>query len=237
MIFYSDKFYFDDVYSLDFNIYLVYESKNLLNEYGISYNKEDENEITLSFCYATEDGSPLEWDEETLEDVLGWLITDNYKEFVSEDDENIVFFLKGESYVKRFTYEKKGLIDVTFKVLSPCGYRKQIVEIKSNGEHVSIYNPSNIRENYKPVIELKNISCSTVVISNTSIDKEPFVISNLSGKDIFIDNMIGTIVDLDGNNLIMDSNRKWVELKKGDNNIAIEGDCNVTFKSYYPIMV
>ena len=100
MIFYSDKFYFDDVYSLDFNIYLVYESKELLNKYGISYNKEDENEITLTFCYATENGCPLKWDEETLEDVLGWLITDNYKEFISEDDEDIVFFLKGESYEK-----------------------------------------------------------------------------------------------------------------------------------------
>lgn len=237
MIFYSDKFYFDDVYSLDFNIYLVYESKELLNKYGISYNKEDENEITLTFCYATENGCPLKWDEETLEDVLGWLITDNYKEFISEDDEDIVFFLKGESYEKRFTHDKKGLIDVTFKILSPCGYRKQTAKILSNGNPVNIYNPSNIKENYKPVIELSNVSSSTVVISNTSLDKEPFEINNLSGKNIFIDNMLGTIVDEDGKNLIMDSNRKWIELKKGDNYITVEGDSEVTFKSYYPVMV
>ena len=105
-MFYSDKFYFDDVYSLDFNIYLVYESKELLNKYGISYNSKDENELVLSFCYAMEDGNPLVWDDEVLESVLGWLITDTYKEFISEDDEDTVFFLKGESYEKRFSHQK-----------------------------------------------------------------------------------------------------------------------------------
>ena len=237
MIFYSDKVYFNDVYFPDFNIFLVYESNNLLNEYGISYNQEDENEITLSFCYSTYDGVPLEWNEEVLEEVLGWLITDNYKEFISEDNEEIVYFLKGESYVKRFTPDKKGLIDVTFKILNPCGYKKQVSKIQSNGNPVNIYNPSNIREHYKPVIELNNVSSSTVIISNTSLSKEPFEISNLSGKDIFIDNMIGTIVDVDGQNLIMNSNRKWIELKRGDNYIVVEGNCNITIKSYYPVMV
>ena len=237
MIFYSDKFYFDNIYSADFNIFLVYESKDILNKYGISYNKEDENEITLSFCYATEYGTPLKWDDEVLEEVLGWLITNNYKEFISEDSEDVVFFLKGESYEKRFSHQKMGMLDVTFKILSPCGYKKQVVKIQSNGNPVNIYNPSNIREHYKPVIELSNISSSTVIISNTSLEKEPFEIKNLSGKDIFIDNLIGTIVDADGKNLIMDSNRKWIELKKGDNYISVEGDCDVTIKSYYPIMV
>ena len=237
MIFYSDKFYFNDVYFPDFNVFLVYESNDLLNEYGISYNQEEDNEITLSFCYSTNDGVALKWDEEVLEEVLGWLITDNYKEFISEDNEEIVYFLKGDSYVKRFTHDKKGLIDVNFKILNPCGYKKQVSEIKSSGNPVNIYNPSNIKENYKPVVELKNISSSNVIISNTSLSKEPFEINNLSGKDIFIDNMIGTIVDVDGENLIMNSNRKWIELKKGDNYITVEGDCDITIKSYYPIMV
>lgn len=236
-MFYSDKFYFDDVYSLDFNIYLVYESKELLNKYGISYNSKDENELVLSFCYAMEDGNPLVWDDEVLESVLGWLITDTYKEFISEDDEDTVFFLKGESYEKRFSHQKKGLIDVTFKVLSPYGYKKQVVKIKSEDGYVNIYNPSNVKKNYKPIIELSNIQSESVVISNKLIDKEPFEINNLSGKDIFIDCMIGTITDEGGKNLIMNSNRKWVELQKGDNHISVEGDCQVTFKSYYPVMV
>lgn len=236
-MFYSDKFYFDDVYSLDFNIYLVYESKEVLNKYGISYNSKDENELVLSFCYATEDGTPLSWDDEVLESALGWFITDTYREFISEDDEEIVFFLKGESYEKRFTHQKKGLIDVTFKVLSPHGYRKQVVKIKPEDGYVNIYNPSNVKKNYKPVIELSNIQGDSVVISNKLIDKEPFEVNNLSGKDIFIDCMIGTITDEDGKNLIMNSNRKWVELQKGDNQILVEGDCQVTFKSYYPVMV
>lgn len=237
MIFYSDKFYFDDVYSLDFNIYLVYESKELLNKYGISYNKEDENEITLTFCYATENGSPLKWEEETLEDVLGWLITDNYKEFISEDNEDIVYFLKGTSYVKRFTPDMKGIIDVTFKTLSQYGYKYYTKKVVNPTTEFEILNSSNINKPYKPVIELKNISSENIQISNLTTNKSPFIINNLSNKDIIIDNTIGTITDIDGNNLIMNSNRKWIELVKGYNSILVEGNCDIIFKAYYPVMV
>ena len=43
--------------------------------------------------------------------------------------------------------------------------------------------------------------------------------------------------DIDGNNLIMSSNRKWIELVKGYNSILVEGNCDIIFKAYYPIMV
>ena len=49
--------------------------------------------------------------------------------------------------------------------------------------------------------------------------------------------MIGTIFDSQGNNLIMNSNRKWIELVKGENLIQVDGECNIVFKAYYPVMV
>ena len=48
---------------------------------------------------------------------------------------------------------------------------------------------------------------------------------------------MGTITDSEGNNLILNSNRKWIELEKGSNLIAVDGDCDITFKSYFPVMV
>ena len=49
MVFYSDKFYYNGVYSQDLGILLVSESSSVLNEYGISYvSREEENEIVLT---------------------------------------------------------------------------------------------------------------------------------------------------------------------------------------------
>lgn len=235
-MFYSSNFYFDKKYSSDFNIHLVSEESNVLNEYGISYNNEEENEITLSFCYANEHNEALIWTDEVLENVLEWFITDDYKEFMSEDNDGIVYFLKGESYVKRFTPDMRGIIDITFKTLSNCGYRYYTNEVVNNGKVFIVLNYSNISKPHKPIIELKNVSSDTITIKNATTNKDPFVINNIS-KDIFIDNALGTITDIDGNNLIMNSNRKWIELVKGDNSILVEGECTVIFKAYYPIMV
>lgn len=234
-MFYSSDFYFADKYSSEFDIHLVSESSEILNEYGISYDASSE-EITLSFCYADSYNKALSWDSEILENVLSWLITDNYEEFISEDNEEIVYFLKGESYVKRFTPDMKGIIDVTFKTLSTYGYKKYSKKIVNTGNKFIIFNSSNLNTLYKPIIELKDIASNTITIINTTIGKEPLILNNLS-KDIVIDNSMGTIADIDGNNLIMNSNRKWIELVKGNNSMIVEGDCTLIFKAYYPMMV
>ena len=236
-MFYSGNFYFDKKHSSEYGIYQVTENNDILNEYGISYKGEEDGEITLSFCYADNFDEAQVWESEVLESVLSWLITDDYKEFISEDNEGIIYFLKGESYTKRFTYEMKGIIDVTFKTLSQYGYKYYTKKITNTDEEFKVLNDSNINKPYKPIIELKNISSDSIKISNLTTLKSPFIINNLSNKDVTIDNTIGTIVDIDGNNLIMNSNRKWIELVKGYNSILVEGDCDIVFKAYYPVMV
>ena len=237
MIFYSDNFYYDDIYSADYNVYLVSQETGILNEYGISYNGEDDNEITLSFCYANEFDESKNWDNEVLESVLEWLITDEYKEFISEDNEDIIYLLKGVSYKKRFTFDMKGIIDVTFKMFTSYGYKKSIETMDSNTKNFEIFNPSNVNKEYKPVIEISNISSSKITITNNTTQKEPFIINNLNGENVYIDNMMGIISNSNNENLIMNSNRSWITLTKGINQISVDGDCDITFKSYYPIMV
>ena len=236
-MFYSGNFYFDKKHSSEYGICQVTEEDNVLNEYGLSYNGEENNEITLSFCYTNNFEDAYVWENDIIEDVLEWLITDDYKEFISEDNEDIVYFLKGTSYVKRFTPDMKGIIDVTFKTLSQYGYRYYTKNVIKPNAKFDVLNSSNIDKPYKPIIELKNISSKNIQISNLTTNKSPFIINNLSNKDIIIDNTIGTITDVDGNNLIMSSNRKWIELVKGYNSILVEGNCDIIFKAYYPIMV
>jgi len=53
MVFSSNNFTFNNIYSRDMNIHLVSEDSGILNDFGIPFNIESEDEeITLSFCYA-----------------------------------------------------------------------------------------------------------------------------------------------------------------------------------------
>ena len=132
MIFYSNNFTFNNVYSKNADIHLVSENTDILNNYGIPFDiNEEDNEVTLSFCYAYND-TPLEWTYDVIVDFLNWVITDDYCEFISDDNDDIIYFLKGVSYQKRFTNNMVGVIDVTFKVLSPYGYKHYIREISKN---------------------------------------------------------------------------------------------------------
>lgn len=238
MVFYSNNFTFNNIDSSSMNIHLVSEDTGILNEYGIPFNIEEGiNEVTLSFCYANED-TPLEWDYDTISNFLEWVITDDFCEFISEDNEDVIYFLKGISYIKRFTSNMTGIIDVTFKVLSPYGYKHYIREMSRNEKNFEIYNYSNANNVYKPVITLSGISSSSITITNTTTNKEPFYINNLTSSDtIYIDNMFGTITDHNGNNKLMNSNRSWIELSKGLNSFSVEGSCNIRIEAYYPIMV
>jgi len=179
MIFYSNNFTFNEIDSKDLNIHLVSEGSDILNEYGIPFNIEDDtNEVTLSFCYAN-GNTPLEWTYDVTVDFLSWIITDDYCEFISEDNEDIIYFLKGISYKKRFTNNMTGIIDVTFKLLSPHGYKYFAREILKGETQFDMFNFSNIDNAYKPVITLSNISSEYVTLMNATTNKEPFHIENL----------------------------------------------------------
>ena len=237
MVFYSDVFTFNDICSKDVNISLVYEDSDILNSYGVPFSIEDnEQEVTLSFCYS-QDNVPLKWDSEVIGDFLGWMITDDYCEFISEDDENISYFLKGIGYEKRFTHDMTGIIDITFKALSNYAYRSYIKSVEKPSEEFIVQNDSNVSKPCKPIIEIGNISSESISIYNFTTNKEPFIINTRSSENITIDNETGVVINDKGENLIMDCNRKWVEISKGDNIMFIEGDCDITFKVYYPVMV
>lgn len=238
MIFNSNKFFFNGIHSKDINIHLVSEDSGVLNDYGIPFNIENENEeIVLSFCHANED-IPLEWDCETTIDFLEWVITEDYCEFISEDNKDIIYFLKGVGYKKRLTNDMTGIIDVTFKTLSPYGYVHYIKEIDENKKNFEVYNYSNIDNAYKPLITLTNICTNEISLKNATTNKESFTIENLDTiHTVYIDNQVGTITDSRGNNILIKSNRNWIELSKGANIFTLEGECNIKIEAYYPMMV
>lgn len=238
MIFSSGEFTFDNIYSKNMDICLVSDDSGILNDYGIPFNVDSANEeITLSFCLAR-NNKPLKWDYDSIVEFLEWVITDDYCEFISDDDESIVYFLKGIGYNKRFTNEMTGIIDVTFKILSPFGYRHYIRQVYSNEKNFDVYNYSNFDNAYKPMVTLSNISSSDIILKNKTTDKEAFTISNLTTSDVItIDNKMGIIVDSKNVNKLSNSNRSWIELVKGLNTFSVTGNCNILIEAYYPMMV
>lgn len=238
MVFNSNNFTFNNVYSKDVNIHLVTEDGGVLNDYGIPFNIENhEEEITLSFCYAN-DTTPLKWSYEVIVDFLGWMITEEFCEFISEDNEDVIYFLKGVGYKKRFTNSMTGIIDVTFKVLSPYGFKHYIREISSSEKVFDIYNYSNIDNAYKPVIVLSKITSKNVTLKNITTNKEPLSITEANNLGtIYIDNLTGTVTDGNGSSRLSNSNRSWIELKKGLNKFLVDGTCNIVVEAYYPIMI
>ena len=235
MIFSSNNFTFNNIYSKDMNIHIVSEDSDVLNEYGVPFDIDsEENEITISFCYA-DNNTPLKWDYDTTVDFLGWVITDDYYEFISEDNEGIIYYLKGIGYTKRFANDMTGIIDVTFRMLSPYGYKHYIRQISKNEKNFNVYNYSNVDNAYKPVITLSEISSDSITNTTTNVE---LTINNLTSSDkIYIDNMMGTITDSKNRNRLNDSNRNWITLQMGLNKISVNGTCVVKVESYYPVMV
>lgn len=233
-MFYSGNFVYDGKYSDEYDFYLVSENKDILNKYGINFS--DEEEITLTFCYASNYGESFEWTDDALMFAHEWFISDDYKPFISEDNDGYCYLLKGKSLIKRLNSNMKGLIDVTFDILDNYTYKMQNIIIENTAKEYSVYNYSNVKKPYKPIIELNNVTSTSIVIKNNTT-KKSMTLSNLdSGVNITIDNEIGTIIDSNGKNLLMKCDRNWIELRKGTNLIKIDGDCTAKIKSMYPIM-
>ena len=213
---------------------MVSQDTGVLNDYGI--NTED-NEITLTFLNEDEYGNAMSWNESSIKKVVAWFISDEFKPFVSYDNLDITYFLKGKSYKKRFANNMKGLIDVTFETYSQYGYKRNNTALDSYNQSKTIYIDTNIQKAYKPKVIIKNINANSVSISNLTTGNDAFTINNLTNNQIItIDNEIGTVM-CDQENLIMHSNRKWLELIPGNNKITVSGNCNVEIMSLYPVMV
>ena len=93
---------------------------------------------------------------------------------------------------------------------------------------------------YKPIIEIKNLgdSSNVITIENESIDKEPFIVQGIKENEVVtIDNLLGTVYNEDKENLLVNCNRKWINLKNGKNKINVSGNLEINIKCQFPVMV
>lgn len=259
IIFISEKFMWNNIDSSELGLILITMDSDVLNEYGIAYSEGLEFEssyldnpyytkksasvepINLKLCLVDDNTMPLVWDNDLLEDIMNIFITDAFVPFASYDNLEDVYYLKVVEIKKVFNSSKLGYLDISFQPYSKYCYRKQVKTLTVNSEtQINLVNYSNVDGLYSPIIELENlgdgITCNS--IQNLSIeDSQPLLIENLNHKDkIIIDNLMYTVLDVEGRNRFDCQNRQWLRLKKGNNTLKFNGNCKISIKSEFPII-
>lgn len=236
MYFLSENFYFNNISSKSMGIELVSFDNNTFNQIGMTYQEsidkqdspsstpfyinsdnKDTEEIVLNLILVNNNDEAQVWDEMKIEEVYDWLVTEDFAQFISEDNLDKIYYFKVSKIVKQFTHGETGYLEVTFKPYSNYSYIKSTLE---GNNTIIVNNLSNVDNNYKPVIELTGTG--EVSIVNTTVGSEPFTITGLEGK-VIVDNLFRTVQSEDGKNLLPKCNRKWIQLTKGKNVLTVTG--------------
>ena len=259
-MFISEKFYFNNVHNSNMGVILIKTDTDTISDYGVSYNIEIEKESTsnkfnhysvsdadsedmvLNMCLINNRYEPQIWTKEDVEIVYSHLITDDFVPFISEDDLDMVYYIKVKKIVKKFNHMRQGYLEVTFQMYSNYAYKKDVKHITvDNKKTIKIRNSSNaIEPFYYPVIEVTNLgtSNSTITIKNTSLpNSAPLILKGLKNNEcVTIDNLLCTVMNEDGENRFSTCNRVWLKLKRMENTIEISGSCKVKIKCEFPVM-
>ncbi|WP_107612346.1 phage tail domain-containing protein [Clostridioides difficile] len=260
-MFISEKFILNKRTSDSMGAILITESNNdIFNDYGFMYSEtiekvksyndnpsffkgeKDTSEIVLKICLVDVNYVPKKWSDYDIEEICAWIKTDDFVEFISEDNVELIYYVKATKIAKKFTDNLEGYLEVTFQPFTNFAYKSDVktITIKENIERkIIINNKSNVEENYMPIVELTNLGDESTVniIKNISIENEQFEITGIEKNEkVIIDNLYCTVIDSKGKNRFEKCNRHWLRLKKGENELKIEGNCKLTIKSKYPIL-
>lgn len=250
-MFLTENFVFNGISNSSMNIYLCDFDSTILNEIGFEFKRslnrydsfknnpmyEEENEsnyeIELNLLlYDMTNKVKLTWTNEIIKEIYDWLITDNFCEFYSEDNPDVVYYFKVTSIQKVFTPDRKGYLKVIFQNIDEYCYIKKNFTATINGNAIlSVPNPSN--KQYKPIIRITNRGTTTTI--NKVNDLEIKQIN--TNKTVTIDNLICTVESDTKENLFSCCNRKWVCLESGENELKLSGNMMIEIICLFPIII
>lgn len=260
-MFYSPNFSFDGIDNDMMDVVLVTTiNSDILNNIGTTYIESIKSENTktdnpyylleskgtetllLEFAYVDlKNNSPLVWDEDKIDEIVAWLYKDSFRPFVSQDNDEITYYLKATKIYKRFNNEMKGMLEVEFQPYTAYGYKyfEKKVICKGETETKVINECSTSSKFYEPIIEVKALEDGNIEIENLSIKEDkPLVIESMKKNEkIIIDNFTYTVQNELGENKFLSINRNWIRLKKERNILKITGNCEVVIKCNYPKIV
>jgi len=187
-----------------------------------------------------------EWTNQEKYDVLKWLSQETYKDFISTDQNDIVYkcILVGEPKFYN-NGNNEGYAELEFECDAPHAYTQQTVQTFDLSDNtttttIEVENKSNIDDYYYPEVEVALQGTSTsFILTNLSDGGRQFEFTSLtSGETIYINNESGTIIsDLDLNRLPNLTDKKFFRLVYGVNQIQVTGEMILKIRYQYPIIV
>ncbi len=180
------------------------------------------------------------WTRELYNEVVSWLVHDEFKEFYSGDDPHKMYYAICKDYLSWEGLNDYGAIPFSFTTNANHAWTipERMVVKNSGTKFIDIENKSVFNTNFYPLITIKkNKSKGNVSITNYTNNKFALELKNISENEIIvIDNEYRIIYAKDNpRNVYGQSfNKNWFYLVKGNNHIEIKGDCEITFDLQFP---
>lgn len=183
-----------------------------------------------------------QWTNEMYSNVCEWLIKDEFKEFISEDNPSKVYYAIATGHTEWNGVFKLGHIEFEFETNSNTAWSlPEYSKFKINGTKViEVENISNVgNKRHSPIIEIKKLgNAGDISIKNLSNGAIETKLTGLNDGETFtMDNKYRLfIADTPTNYYGLHFNKQWLELVGGVNKLEVSGDCELTFKCQYPII-
>lgn len=180
------------------------------------------------------------WTRELYNELVSWLVHDEFKEFYSGDDPHKMYYAICKDYLSWEGLNDYGAIPFSFTTNANHAWTipERMVVKNSGTKFIDIENKSVFNTNFYPLITIKkNKSKGNVSITNYTNNKFALELKNISENEIIvIDNEYRIIYAKDNpRNVYGQSfNKNWFYLVKGNNHIEIKGDCEITFDLQFP---
>lgn len=196
-----------------------------------------------------------------LSDIAAWLYQDDYKPFISNDNPDILYYIKFVDEHELFLGSNdQGYITLSFISNAPWAWGREFeytVDLRKTGETEIIIDNISNEKNYNGLF---------VSIEYYRYNNEPYTICNLRNTkidnafildDLYIENKkIDKYSILDGETIqihmgyqdvvsdnpllpsrMINCNRKWVNLLYGENTLRLTGHGIFTIKCQFPLIV
>ena len=262
-MFQSSYFTFDNIKSSDMGVVLITLDDSNLIQHGLSFSEEplfdfainskeayyygskisEPEAIELHISLVDEVDNPMKWTIKDRIRVFDWLVKEDFCPFTTEDEPDIVYYLKCVGIKKEFSPNLEGVITLTMQPSSQYAYTPILKQSHCNydGEPyvMEVSNISNVSSSYYPQFTITNLEeGQEIAIKNKKTNKE-FIVKNLPVNEAITVDMetrqlltsLNTPFDLSN------TNKEWLYLVKGTNDIEIKGKCDLTIKCQFPLIV
>ena len=217
------------------------------NNYRVIKTGTEEEVLTFQVTMALDHPTlaTRQWTTANRMAIAKWLFVDDYKEFKSADDMNVVYRcipINAENFINGLN---EGYATLEFECDSAYVYRTWETISLNIGSTKVVNCTSNITHKYKyyPKMYFSYTgSSASITITNTT-NGDVFSLTDMTGlpSSEWI-NVYGDrkqILTANGMNVFNKWNKGWVSLDEGDNTISVTGT-NITFAYFdvqYPIML